>query len=313
MYGYDSPEDLKASIMDIERQLYVDPPRRREFVRQIQERGEVTAFESKVYRKDGTIMWISEHARAVRGPGGGVAYYEGTVEDITERKWAEESLHEITAKLQSLVQASPLAIIALDREGRVMSWNPAAEHIFGWCEREVLGRPVPIVPADQQQEFRTMIAEEWQGADADEHGAKPGAQGRHDRRSQPVDRAATRRPRPDRGHAVPHGRHHRTKASGRAVPAGAEDGGDRPAGRRRRPRLQQPAHRHPGLQRDRARQAAAPAIRSHEMVEQIHKAGERAAALTRQLLAFSRKQVLMPVVLDLNARRRRTWKSCCAG
>ena len=300
MYGYDSPEDLMGSVMDIERQLYVDPPRRREFVRQVQERGEVTGFESKVYRKDGTIMWISEHARAVRGPGGKVAYYEGTVEDITERKWAEESLHEITAKFQSLVQASPLAIIALDRHGRVMSWNPAAASIFGWSEREVLGQPLPIVPADQKKEFQTMIAEEWQGATRTNMELsrlrKDGAL---------VDVSLWTAPLRDaRGQIVA------------TLFLMADITEQKRLGEqfRQAQKMEAIGRLAGGVAHDfnnlltvilGCSEIVLGKLRAgdplYELVEQVHKAGERAALLTRQLLAFSRKQVLMPVVLDLSA------------
>src|SRR5947209_10655090 len=44
------------------------------------------------------------------------------------------------------VEASPLAIIALDGEGRVKMWNRGAERIFGWTEDEVIGRPLPTIP-----------------------------------------------------------------------------------------------------------------------------------------------------------------------
>ena len=58
-YGYDSIEDLKASVRDISRQLYVENGRRDEFIRQISQSGSVVSFESQIYRKDGTIRWIS--------------------------------------------------------------------------------------------------------------------------------------------------------------------------------------------------------------------------------------------------------------
>ncbi len=92
IYGCDSPEEVTAKFTDIERQLYVDPARRNEFLRSIEESGTVSDFESKIYRSDGSIVWISEKARAVRDSSGSVLYYEGLIEDITQRKQAQESL-----------------------------------------------------------------------------------------------------------------------------------------------------------------------------------------------------------------------------
>ena len=89
MYGYDSPESLIRCIGDISRQLYVHPGRRGEFVERMQRDGVVTSFESQVYRRDGSVIWISETARAVT-VNGHVVHYEGTVVDITERKQLEE-------------------------------------------------------------------------------------------------------------------------------------------------------------------------------------------------------------------------------
>ncbi len=90
IYGYASPDELIHRVDDIERQLYVEPGRRAEFVRIMCENDIVHNFESEIYRKDGSTIWISENARAVRDQQGAIAYYEGTVEDITERKNSEE-------------------------------------------------------------------------------------------------------------------------------------------------------------------------------------------------------------------------------
>jgi PAS domain S-box-containing protein len=89
MYGYESPEQLVNALTDIEHQLYVDPERREAFSRLMREQGEVTGFESEIYRKDGRKIWISEAARTVRDADGNFLYYEGATEDITARKLAE--------------------------------------------------------------------------------------------------------------------------------------------------------------------------------------------------------------------------------
>jgi diguanylate cyclase (GGDEF)-like protein/PAS domain S-box-containing protein len=92
IYGFDSAEELVESLRDIGRQLYVDPTRRAEFMQQVRGRGSVSAFESQVVRRDGQVIWISENARAVNDAQGHLLYYEGTVEDVTDRKLYEARL-----------------------------------------------------------------------------------------------------------------------------------------------------------------------------------------------------------------------------
>ncbi|MCC2669121.1 MAG: domain S-box protein [Armatimonadetes bacterium] len=103
IYGYASAEELVATLTDIESQLYVDPARRREFVRRLDADGTLSQFESEVRRKDGAVIWISESARAVHDPSGRLLYYEGVVEEITERKRVEEALRETNTKLEAAV------------------------------------------------------------------------------------------------------------------------------------------------------------------------------------------------------------------
>ena len=86
IYGFDSPLELIHSLKDIKNQLYVQQSRREEFMALIKARGSISRFESQVYRKTGEVIWISENARAVFDEAGTVLCYEGTVEDVTERK-----------------------------------------------------------------------------------------------------------------------------------------------------------------------------------------------------------------------------------
>ena len=90
IYGYESPDELMQSIGDIERQLYVTPSRRDDFVLLMERDGMVTGFESEIFRKDQSVIWISENARAVRNLLGEIEYYEGTVFDISSRKQSEQ-------------------------------------------------------------------------------------------------------------------------------------------------------------------------------------------------------------------------------
>jgi PAS domain S-box-containing protein len=105
MYGYASPEELMA-ISDIGQVVYVDPDRRNEFKRLIESQGSVELFEYEVYRKDGSKIWLCENARAVRDASGTVIYYEGTVEDITQRKRVDEVERASKAKSEFLSRMS---------------------------------------------------------------------------------------------------------------------------------------------------------------------------------------------------------------
>lgn len=92
LHGYESPKEFISTFTNIAKQLYVDPKRRDQFVAAIEDQGSVSQFESQIYTRYGSIIWISEDARAVRDSAGNLLYYEGTVKDITQRKWAEEQV-----------------------------------------------------------------------------------------------------------------------------------------------------------------------------------------------------------------------------
>ena len=94
MYGYQNPSELIAAVGDIGHQVYVDSHRRAEFKRLMAKHGLVQGFEYQVHRKDGSKIWLSENARAVRDANGAVLYYEGTVVDVTERKQLEDQLRQ---------------------------------------------------------------------------------------------------------------------------------------------------------------------------------------------------------------------------
>jgi PAS domain S-box-containing protein len=100
LYGYASPAELMAQIQNIPQQLYVDSGCRSLFTQEIEAKGQVMDFEAQVYRQDGSVIWISENARAVKNNQGDLLYYEGTVTDITRRKLAEDALRASEQKLR---------------------------------------------------------------------------------------------------------------------------------------------------------------------------------------------------------------------
>src|SRR5258706_4962863 len=140
IYGYGSPEELIQSLTDIGSRLYVQPGRRDEFVRTMQEHDTISGFESQVYRKDRGMIWISENCRAVRDAKGGLLYYEGTVEDITQRRQVEEGLRTSEALYQSLVETIPQNIFRKNLEERFTFANQQFCKVLGKTLDEIIGR-----------------------------------------------------------------------------------------------------------------------------------------------------------------------------
>ncbi|MDY6804783.1 MAG: adenylate/guanylate cyclase domain-containing protein [Cyanobacteriota bacterium] len=104
IYGYNSPNELIQALANIGTQLYVDGDRYQELTSLMAKHGQVSKFESQVYRKDGSVIWISEDARCVCDANGAFLYYQGFVQDITERKEAEAERERFTNKLYQLNQ-----------------------------------------------------------------------------------------------------------------------------------------------------------------------------------------------------------------
>jgi two-component system sensor histidine kinase NreB len=92
IFGYKSPEEMMTLITDLGRQLYIKTEQRTELKRLLEAKDEIQAFEAQNRRKNGTLIWISLNGHVIRDAAGAVISYEGTIQDITERKWAESLL-----------------------------------------------------------------------------------------------------------------------------------------------------------------------------------------------------------------------------
>jgi PAS domain S-box-containing protein/putative nucleotidyltransferase with HDIG domain len=132
MLGYDSPRDLIENISDLNRQFYVEPGRREKFKQLMQEIGTITGFESEIYRKDGSTIWVSENAHTVLDENGALLFYEGTTEDISARKRAEEALRKAEENYRSIFENAVEGIYQTTLEGRILSVNPALATLFGY-------------------------------------------------------------------------------------------------------------------------------------------------------------------------------------
>jgi PAS domain S-box-containing protein len=122
--------------------------------------------EYRMISKSGRVVWIRDQSRAVFDHDGHPLFLQGIALDITASKQAEEALQAAHSQLQALIEASPLATASVDINGKVTSWNPAAERIFGWRREEVLGRPLPQIPDDEKKEHQMVIRRILKGEQA---------------------------------------------------------------------------------------------------------------------------------------------------
>ncbi|MFA5110802.1 MAG: PAS domain S-box protein [Desulfobaccales bacterium] len=127
------------------------------------ESGNPLSTEYRLLSKSGRVVWFRDEARVIYDKDGQSLFLQGLALDITEKKQAENALKETTHTLQTLIQASPLAIITLDRDFKIKLWNPGAERMFGWKEAEVVGGYLPVVPENHQPEEEVRLKVEMEG------------------------------------------------------------------------------------------------------------------------------------------------------
>ncbi|MFN8654000.1 MAG: PAS domain S-box protein [Gemmatimonadales bacterium] len=113
-------------------------------------------FEARIQHPDRTLVDVQVDIRTVYRDDGSVAYRVTTVQNITDRKMAEESLRATRDRLHAIDRASPVPIVAISPSGTVFHWNRAAESLFGWRAEEVLGHRLPIIPPDLEPEYEQL-------------------------------------------------------------------------------------------------------------------------------------------------------------
>jgi len=121
IFGYDSPEEMLAEAEDIGCRRYVDPARRMEFLTLMARDGSVSDFECEVRHKDQSTRHVSLKARIGRDGQGRIAYFDGTIEDITARKAAEASVQKAQAQLSAAKEAADSARAAAESASRAKS------------------------------------------------------------------------------------------------------------------------------------------------------------------------------------------------
>jgi len=137
--GFGSPAELLASARDVRSALYVDPRRADDFRKLTSTQDTAFNFESQLRRKDGSIIWISENARAVRDDEGRLVYFEGTLVDITEHKTAEIAIRESQTRYRTLFESAADAIMLMDGD-LFIDCNSRSEEMFGLPKAHLIGQ-----------------------------------------------------------------------------------------------------------------------------------------------------------------------------
>jgi len=242
----------------------------------------------------GSVVWLEVTATLITARGGRAILSQAR--DVTKRRVVERSLAETSRTLETLVAASPTAVVALDLEGRVTLWSPGAAQLFGWTAEETLGRRSPLRKADDFG--RAFFERYFEHGPVVEEGARPRKDGTL------VDISLSSIPLHDTNGAVKGVigvflditerklLEERLRQAQRLESVGQLAGGV--------------AHDFNNLLtaiRGYAYLALARAGDDQELranLDEIARAGESATELTRKLLAFSRRQTLQLTTFDLN-------------
>ncbi|HEX2249249.1 MAG TPA: PAS domain S-box protein [Gemmatimonadales bacterium] len=295
IFGYSAKEMIGSSI------YLLIPPEFHEEERQVLQRirqGErVAHFETTRRRKDGTLFPVDLTVSPVRDGSGRIVGASSIKRDISDRKTALAT----SARLAAIVQSSDDAIVSKTLDGIILDWNAAAERMYGFSARDMVGRSIyTVVPDELQLEEEMILKRVAQGEHVahyettrlrsdgkridialtvspvrDPDGAIIGASS--------IQRDITERRRAEEA----------LRQASKMEAIGALAGGLAHDFNNQLYAVSGFAHfisRDPGL---------SPSARA-DLLE-IQKTTERMASLTRQLLAFARQQVLSPETLDLNA------------
>jgi len=152
MLGYSAREELIGQSVG---KTYFNDGDRAGFIEKIQAEGEVTNFEERLRRKDGSVLWVLVNAALVADEVGQGPVIKGTMTDITEQVNTQQE----NRRLSDIVRYSEDAIASVSMTGAIQTWNSGAERMSGYSAAEVLGKPISIItPPDQADDTAEILA-----------------------------------------------------------------------------------------------------------------------------------------------------------
>jgi hypothetical protein len=162
MLGYKSFEELKQR--DIDKDEFDPDYSRAEFKKVMEEKGEIYGLEDTWKRQDGEMVYIRENAKAVRDNRGKVIYYDGTIEDVTDRKLAEKALQYSEERFRQIAEQSREVGWEVDKNGLYTYISPLSESVLEYKPDELVGKKhfFDLHPEGSREDFRKTILEGYQ-------------------------------------------------------------------------------------------------------------------------------------------------------
>jgi len=139
MLGYASREEVLGCSSE---QFYFSAEERGQFLKNLQREGSLVNSELRLRRKDGSSIWVVENVAATCDEQGGVTLIEGTMVDISAHKRAEDALRDSQERLFDIITSAMDAIITIDEKQQIIVFNKAAEDIFRCTAAEVIGKSI---------------------------------------------------------------------------------------------------------------------------------------------------------------------------
>ena len=299
LLGYESREALLATNAA---DAYLDIEERQRWQEMLDHASDIVEVDRQHRRRDGSVVWLRDTARAVRNEAtGAVEYYEGALQDVTERVQAEEAVRRSEARFRSLIENASDGVLILSAEGLVTYQSPAVERMLGYDPGSIIGTsPFDLVHPDDLETVQASFADVMSPGG---HGKSVEFRGRHANGSyrmlhvqgsnllddpavggivvNMIDSTVHRSLEEQLHHSQ------RLEAVGRLAGGIAHDFNN----------LLTAIRGYTDLLGDRLTDDT----RAHADVTEIRRAVERAARLTRQLLAFSRRQVVRPCATELGS------------
>jgi PAS domain S-box-containing protein len=259
-------------------------------------------YEEQQHKPDGTVLWLRTSKVPLHDRDSTVIGVLGTYEDFTQHKQVEEALRASEQRFRAVTESTIDAIISVSSRGVIVSWNQAAQHLFGYSKQEILGKPVTLLmPERYRHAHEEGLAHAHATGEFHLVGKTRELCGlRKDFTEFPLEVSLSHWQAGDESFftAIARDITVRKTMEEELRQAQKMEGIGRLAGGI--------AHDFNNLMTvingycDMLLRQGIPLDRWQRSIQEIKQAGERAAGLTRQLLAFSRKQMLQPKVLDLN-------------